>query len=152
MEQFLIQYRNRTEQIWDERTVSPKFLPIDTSKPRSLGQCAATSAVLMHELRAAYPDKRYALAIGQVRKDDSVAIPYHVWVVELAGTPRDNKVIDVTADQSEVLKTVIYASVERLMGEGIFYIAYETSESGRFMHDEARQRVELLQKKYEACQ
>jgi hypothetical protein len=150
MKEYLAKFRSRVEKHWDKNTVSPKFLPIDDSKPASLGQCAPTSQVLLDNLRADYPDNNYTLAIGQVKKNGRVVIPYHVWVVKIEESPKDNYNIDVTADQSMVLTEIIYAKINELSQQGIDYISYEQSESKRFIHSEALQRYRLLKEKYDS--
>lgn len=146
--EFLKRLRNAIEAYWDETTVSPKFLPIDIAKPQSLGQCAPTSQVLLDELREAFPNSDFTLAIGEVRKSGALVIPYHVWVVELTESPKDSRIIDITADQSEVLPVVVYDSVRELAKKSIQYITYEQSHEKRFVHAEALRRYETLRGKY----
>lgn len=144
MFEFLRSYRSDAEAHWDEETISPKFLPVDLSRPRSLGQCAATSRVLLDRLREAFVDERFALAIGEVWVSGRKVIPYHVWVMQEAESPRHNRVIDVTSDQSEALEPIVYATVAELSERDIVYAAYETSADARFMHAEAAKRAALL--------
>ena len=148
MNEFLRQFRSVIEAGWSEATISPKFLPIDTTKPLSLGQCAPTSQVLLDELREVFPNSDFTLAIGEVRKNGTVVIAYHVWVMELADSPKDRKIIDITADQSGVLPVVVYDSVRALAEGQIEYISYEQSHGKRFVHEEALRRYEILKESY----
>lgn len=83
MDEFLKEFRQKIASCWTEETVSPKFLPIDTTKPASLGQCAPTSQVLMDELLSVYPEIDVTLAIGEVRHRGEIVISYHVWLVQI---------------------------------------------------------------------
>ncbi len=148
MDDYLKEFRHKIQHCWSEKTVSPKFLPIDTAKPASLGQCAPTSQVLLDALRETYPSDNFTLAIGEVRKAGEAIIPYHVWVVEILESPKDNRVIDLTGDQSEMLPKIVYATAKELAEEGIYYISYEQSHQKRFIHSEAVERYELLKQKY----
>ena len=148
MKEDLKKFRSKIARCWSKETVSPKFLPIDASKPMSLGQCASTSQVLLDILKANYPDKNYILAIGQVKKDGNVVIPYHVWVVQVEESPKDNCIIDVTADQSMVLPEIVCEKITDLSQQGVDYISYEQSESSRFIHSEALERYNVLKEKY----
>lgn len=144
MKEFLQNFRSVIQKHWDEQTLSPKFLPIDSTRPLSLGQCAPTSQVLLAKLRQGFPEKDFTLAIGEVRRGKEAIIPFHVWVVEIAQSPKDNKIIDVTADQSEVLDKIVYETIRDLAKQNIFYIAYQQSRSERFIHEQASQRADIL--------
>lgn len=148
MKEYLEKFRNGIALHWDEKTISPKFLPIDITRPLSAGQCAPTSYVLLNDLRKKFPNRLFTLAIGEVWKDEKMVIEYHVWVVELANHPQENMIIDVTADQSQVLPERTFESIKSLSARGIKYIAYEQSKNGRFMHDKAIPRAELLQNRF----
>lgn len=148
MKEFLETYRKDVEGLWDDQTISPKFLPIDDTKPVSAGQCAPTSWVLLQLLRQKYPGKNFTLAIGEVYQDQSVVIEYHVWIVEIAASPRENKIVDVTGDQSGKLPEVIYEEVRALASRGIVYVAYEMSHGARFIHEKAAPRAKLLAERY----
>lgn len=149
MDDFLKKFREVVADCWDEETVSPKFLPIDIDRPRSLGQCAPTSQVLLEELRSRYPEADFTLTIGEVWNKDDLVIPYHVWIIETAESPKENKIIDVTADQSGVLPEIVYRPIRELSKEGSQYISYEQSRSKRFIHAEAARRYKLLKKRYD---
>ena len=144
MKEFLQNFRSVIQKHWDEQTVSPKFLPIDSTRPLSLGQCAPTSQVLLAKLRQEFPERHFTLAIGEVRRSKEAIIPYHVWVVEIAQSPKENKIVDVTADQSEVLDKIVYEAIRDLAGRNIYYIAYQQSRSERFIHERASQRAAIL--------
>lgn len=148
IKEFLETFRQDIEEKWDDQTVSPKFLPIKPSKPRSLGQCTPTSWVLLKKLRETFPNEKFLLAIGEVRLNFAPVIPYHVWIIQVTESPKKNKIIDVTADQSGVLKPIVYREIKELAAEAISYISYEQSPDGSFVHDEARARAKLLEERY----
>lgn len=148
MNHLLETLRHNFQGIWGESTVSPMYSPVDPAKPKSLGQCSPTSYVLIELLRNAFPDREFTLAAGQVLGPEGTIIPYHVWVVEIADSPKHNKVIDITADQTEVLPSIIYRSITDLIDDGIYYIAYQHSTQAAFLHEEAIQRGERLQSAY----
>lgn len=147
MKDFLKNFRDRIEASWDEQTCSAKFLPIDKTNPAA-GQCAPTSFVLLEELRSHYPERRFTHAIGRVMVNGKVAIDYHLWIVEITSESRDATIIDVTGDQSKVLPPILYEKLFTLIDQGVEYIACEMSETSNFLNASARQRCELLKKRY----
>lgn len=149
MDEFLKEFRQKIVLCWTEETVSPKFLPIDTTKPASLGQCAPTSQVLMDKLRSTYPGIDVTLAIGEVWHHGEVVIPYHVWLVQIFESPKDNQIIDITGDQSGVLPEIICHPIKRLADTGTQYISYEQSHAKRFIHSDALERYKILKKRYD---
>ncbi len=147
MNEFLVSFRQDIEKLWDEKTCSPKFLPIDINNPAA-GQCAPTSKLLLDELHMQYPERRFSHAIGKVYKNDEIVIDYHLWVVELCESPKDTIVIDVTGDQSGTLPKVICNNIVKLLDEGICYVAYDISDTSEFMHGESIVRAQILKERY----
>lgn len=150
--QYVEYYRNHVEPCWDDKTISPKFLPIDTAKPRSAGQCASTSIYLQDELGRLFPHEKFTAAIGQVfwlDKHFNVAIDFHVWVQWHREPYKGTWIIDATPDQGEgITDRFIVDEIKNLVTEkGLVYQAYVSLHDRTDNKPEVLQRVEILKER-----
>lgn len=149
---FLERFRRNVEQHWDDKTVSPHFLPIDPSIPVSTGQCAPTSILLRDLLAKKYLEGQFSLAIGQVLREGQVDIDYHVWVVHHKRDLSDSYIVDCTADQAASRgEAVVYENMKMLAREKlIVYQAYNLFHGNTFSKPDTLQRAHILRSRYEA--
>jgi len=90
------------------------------------------------------------MMVGEVWHKGKKVIPYHVWIVDQdLQNPSDSIIIDVTADQSDVLPEVVIGSARALAQSGTEYIAYTPIQDLRLLSAAAQKRAELLEKKYQ---
>ncbi|PLS81776.1 hypothetical protein CYG49_01370 [Candidatus Saccharibacteria bacterium] len=144
-----LELREASEPCWDEQTISPKYLPIDKSKPISAGHCAPSSIVLLRKLRREFPNELFSLAIGQVlwlKQPLHIAIDYHVWVQWHEEPFKRTWIIDITADQGDgINEPVLLALMEDLTRErGLAYQSYQSTEDENRIKPAALARAEVL--------
>lgn len=142
-------FRELIEPHWSEDMLYEKFAA-SPEGARSAGYCGPSSVLLFKNLRAAYPENEFSLAVGRVYEGAVEFIKgKHVWVV-LHDKLRGAVVIDITADQSKkVDEKIIVRDVDELAREGISYVPYQLARTLDDVDESPKRRAAMLEARIE---
>ena len=144
---FVNSFRDNVEPYWTPELLWEKFKKTpDTSN--SAGYCGPSSVLLWEELRKAFPEEVFSVAVGRVYSNSEEWVHgKHVWVV-WHHKLKSATIIDVTADQSGKINTkIIFENVDELARKGINYIPYQLERCIEEIDESPRRRAEILKKR-----
>lgn len=124
---FVQEFRAAIEPCWEPGTgVYSDLYPAGYAVPPSGGQCAPTSAVLLGELREAFPVERFKLTVGAVYLGRVAILSHHTYVTQHPVIGRVPNVVDVTLDQAPgIVDKVIFGNMQELVtARGLAYLAF----------------------------
>lgn len=124
---FINAFRKAIEPCWSVDTAShSELFPNDYAIPSSGGQGVVTSALLLEELRAAFPHERLRLTVGAVYAGQVAVLSHHTYVTRHPLLGRAPTIIDVTIDQAPGIdEKVIFKDLEELItSRGLTYLAF----------------------------
>lgn len=132
IEAFALDFRTAIEPCWgpDTGAHSSDLFPEGYEVPPSGGQCVVTSAVLLGELRQAFPAERFRLTVGAVYLGRAAILGHHTYVTHHPLLGRSPNVIDVTGDQAPGIDDkVVFGGMQELVTvRGLAYLAFNQYE------------------------